>query len=164
MNRREFIKDVTIGTALLPLIGNLNANSFFERNVIDEKFIKLITDAIPDKPPAKPLKKHKILVYSYAARFYHKSIPYGNKCFEIMGEKTGAFDTVVSNNHSNFTADKLKEFDCIIINNCTGELLKPELPKKPWKPKPNAKISEEKFKQYMEKYENAKLSQYNPVG
>ncbi len=145
MNRRDFIKNVTVGTALFPFVGNLNAINYLKRNVIDDEFIKLITDVMPDKPPAKPLKKHKVLVYSFAIKFYHKSIPYGNKCFEIMGEKTGAFEVVVSNDQENFSAEKLKEFDCIILNNCTGSLLKPEFPNKPklWKPKREGRNSKE---------------------
>jgi len=40
---------------------------------------------------------------------------------EIMGEKTGAFDvTVVTDDYSVFTADTLKQFDIVCLNNTTG--------------------------------------------
>jgi len=128
--------------------------------VLKEQEIKKITDAMPDKAPATPAKKRKILVYSKCSGFYHGSIPYANKAFEIMGAKTGAFEVVVSDDLSNFEADKLKEFDAIILNNTTGELFKGRGPRKPRKPnarriKDPDKLAqaEAKYKKDLVKYE-----------
>ena len=86
---------------------------------VSEDVIKKITDAMPAKAAAKPAKPRKVLVFWLCDGFFHGSIPVGNKAFEIMGKKTGAFDAVVSDDMAMFTADKLKEFDAIIFNNTT---------------------------------------------
>ncbi|MCD6303421.1 MAG: ThuA domain-containing protein [Planctomycetes bacterium] len=86
--------------------------------------LKKIAAAVPAKAPAKPLKPRRVLVYSKCTGFWHRSIPYCNKAIELMGEKTGAFEAVVSDDLSNFTPAKLKTFDCVIFNNSTGDLLK----------------------------------------
>ncbi len=155
INRRDFIKDVMIGTALLPFIGNLSAAkktntlTLGQDITTNQKSIKLITDAMPDKPSVKPLKKHKVLIYSFTLGFYHPSIPVGNKCFEIMGQKTGAFEAVVSNDPLNFTAENLKQFDCIILNNITGEFLSVDEELKPENnPNLSKKENEHNLKQY----------------
>ena len=131
--------------------------------VVDEATIKKITEAMPDKLPAKPAKPRKILVYSKCLGFYHGAIPTGNKCFEIMGKKTGAFEAVVSDDLSYFEPDKLKEFDAIIFNNTTGDMFKKAMPRKPRTPNAKKikdpdklKAAQEKFEKDMAKY-NAEL-------
>ncbi len=86
---------------------------------VSEDMIKKITDAMPAKAAAKPAKPRKVLVFWLCNGFFHGSIPVGNKAFEIMGAKTGAFEAVVSDDMAMFAADKLKEFDAIIFNNTT---------------------------------------------
>ena len=127
---------------------------------VSEADVKKMTDAMPDKAPAAPAKPRKVLVYSFCIGFYHGSIPHGNKCFEIMGAKTGAFEAVVSDDLSNFEADKLKEFDAIIFNNSTGNLFAPKAPRKPRKPNPKRikdparlKAAQERYAKQMARYE-----------
>jgi len=130
------------------------------RAAVKEAEVKKMTDAMPAKAPATPAKPRKVLVYSHCNGFRHGSIDCGNKCFEIMGEKTGAFQAVVSNDLSNFEADKLKEFDGVLFNNSTGDLFAPKAPRKPGKPNPKrikdaAKLAaaEEKYKKDLVRYE-----------
>ena len=92
---------------------------------ISPDVVKKITDALPDKPPAEPAKPRKVLVYSACNGFYHGSIPTGDKCIELMGKKTGAFEATVSNDVRNFLPEKLKEFDAVVLNNTTGDLFMP---------------------------------------
>ena len=150
---------VMVVLAVLAVVA-VTADAGNRGKVLNEQEIKKITDAMPDKAPATPLKKRKILVYSKCGGFYHGSIPYGNKAFEIMGAKTGAFEAVVSDDLSNFEADKLKAFDAIILNNTTGELLKGGAPRKPRKPDPKrikdpARLekAEAKYKEDLARYE-----------
>ena len=105
--------------------------------VLKAEELKRITDAMPAKAPARPLKPRRVLVYSKCGGVYHGSIPYGNKAFEIMGAKTGAFEAVVSDDLAHFEPDKLKTFDAVILNNNTGEIFKSAGPRKPRQP--NAK-------------------------
>src|SRR6478736_4057296 len=58
--------------------------------------IERITAALPEKAPATPKQPRKLLVYTKATGFVHSSIPVGAKTFELMGQKTGAFTTVIS--------------------------------------------------------------------
>ena len=127
---------------------------------LSEDQIKKITEAMPTEAPAKPAKPRKVLVYSKCGGFWHgDGIVAGNKAFEIMGAKTGAFEAVVSDDLSNFEADKLKEFDGIILNNTTGELLKAGAPGKPRKPDPKRIKDPARLKQAEEKYK-ADLARY----
>jgi len=86
---------------------------------VKEADIKKLTDAAPKKATAKPLKPRKVLVFYLCQGYYHGSIPVGVKCIEIMGQKTGAYETVISQDMSIFAADKLKDFDAIVFMNTT---------------------------------------------
>ncbi len=84
--------------------------------------IKKITEAAPDKPTAAPKAKRRLLVFNLCRGFRHSSIPYAAKAVEVLGQKTGAYETVVTDDLSIFQADKLKAFDAICFNNTTGRL------------------------------------------
>jgi len=148
---RKVLTGLLVALAVLVLVTAVDAGNRGKVLKVDE--VKKITDAMPAKAPAKPLKPRKILVYSKCLGFYHGSIPYGNTAVEIMGKKTGAFEVVVSDDLANFEADKLKEFDAIVLNNTTGELLKASGPRKPRKPNAKRIKDPEKLKQANEKYE-----------
>jgi len=89
---------------------------------VSDADVQKITAAVPDKAPAKPAKPRKLLVFNLTKGFHHGSIPYGAKALEIMGRKTGAFETTVSTDPAVFKPDSLKAFDAICLNNCTGDL------------------------------------------
>lgn len=96
---------------------------------------KNIEDAIPKKAPAVPKRPRKLLVFDLdiwdgVVRKGHASIPYGNLALEMMGRKTGAYETVVSNDIAMFRSKNLRQFDAICFNNTTGVLFQdPELKK-----------------------------------
>jgi type 1 glutamine amidotransferase len=116
--------------------------------------LKKIEEAMPAKAPAKPAKARKVLVYSKCGGFWHgDGIVAGNKAFEIMGTKTGAFEAVVSDDLANFEPDKLKAFDAVILNNTTGELFKAAAPRKPRPPDANRIKDPAKLEQAKAKYE-----------
>jgi type 1 glutamine amidotransferase len=84
--------------------------------------IKKIEAALPAQAPAKPARPRKVLVFTLATGFVHESIPTGARAIEMMGKKTGAYDTVISRDPAMFEPDKLKEFDAIVMVSTTGEL------------------------------------------
>ncbi|HUU95613.1 MAG TPA: family 16 glycoside hydrolase [Phycisphaerae bacterium] len=84
--------------------------------------IEKIKAAAPEKATAKPEKPRKLLIFNLCKGFRHGAIPLGAKALEILGEKTGAYEAVVSEDVSMFQPDKLRQFDAICFNNCTGEL------------------------------------------
>ena len=91
---------------------------------LSEKDLEKIKSAMPDKATAKPAKPRKVLVYWKCEGFFHEGgIRWGNKAFELMGEKTGAYSVVVSDDVNMFEPEKLKEFDAVIFNNTTGQTL-----------------------------------------
>jgi len=82
--------------------------------------------AIPDKAPAAPKQRRKILIYSRTAGFRHGSIPVGIKAITTMGEKTGAYLAISTEDESNFEPEKLKNFDAVFMLNTTGDCLQPK--------------------------------------
>ncbi len=81
---------------------------------------KIITDAVPDKATAKPIKTRKILVFYRCDGFVHKSITSANFAVQEMGRKTGAFSVDLADEYKVFDAENLKQYDCILLNNTTG--------------------------------------------
>jgi type 1 glutamine amidotransferase len=79
--------------------------------------------ALPDKAPAKPKKPRKILVLSKCAGFVHSCIPLAAKTVEAMGEKTGAWKTTITYDPAAITAENLKQYDVLFLNNTTGNFL-----------------------------------------
>ena len=85
--------------------------------------IEKIKAALPEKPFAAPKQARKILVYSRTAGFRHGSIAIGANSMALLGEKTGAFTIVHSEDPTMFDADNLKQFDAILMLNTTGDCL-----------------------------------------
>ena len=79
--------------------------------------------ALPDRAPAKPKRPRKILVLSKAAGFVHSCIPLVAKTMEEMGTKTGAWTATVTYDPAAITADNLKQYDLLFLNNTTGAFL-----------------------------------------
>lgn len=89
---------------------------------------------IPAKAPARPKKPRKLLITNLCvrdgkvARQTHQSVPVGNYAFEQMGKKTGAWETVVSDDISMLRRENLEQFDAICFYNTFGVLTEdPEL-------------------------------------
>ena len=126
MIKRRFLN---VGTVALVLTAILAANVWAKPRKLrppEEADVKKVTAAIPAKPTAKPAKPRKVLVFWRCNGFFHGCIPLGNKMFEIMGKKTGAFEATVSQDMSVFTAENLKQYDAIVLNNTTRLAFTPD--------------------------------------
>ena len=97
--------------------------------------MKKVDEAVPAKA-ATPKQPRKVLVYGLAQGFVHSSIPLGQYAVAKMGEKSGAYASVVSNDPSMFDAEKLKDFDVVVLVSTTGRYL---LPRGPEVKKPDTK-------------------------
>jgi type 1 glutamine amidotransferase len=75
---------------------------------------------MPRRATVRVSAPRKLLVFWRCEDNFHKSIPVGNKALELMGQKTGAFDVVITDDYSVFTTEKLKQFDAVCLNNTTG--------------------------------------------
>jgi hypothetical protein len=88
--------------------------------------VQKIEKAMPRRATIRTRRPRKLLVFWRCEGYFHTSIPVGNKALEIMGKKTGAFDVVITDDYSVFTAQKLKQFDAVCLNNTTGLKFNPE--------------------------------------
>jgi len=84
--------------------------------------IEKMKAAVPGKATVKPVQPRRLLVFTLCKGFRHSSIECGAKALEIMGQKTGAYETVVSEDVSMFAPEKLRQFDAVCFLNTTGEL------------------------------------------
>ena len=82
-----------------------------------------IEAAIPNKAPAAPKKPRKLLVMESLEGMSHNTIPHTNVMIKRMGEKTGAWTTVFSNDLSNLKYPKVKDYDAVFLNSIVGEFL-----------------------------------------
>ncbi|MHC4178031.1 MAG: ThuA domain-containing protein [Planctomycetota bacterium] len=74
-----------------------------------------IEAAAPDKAPAKPAKPRNVLVWGRV--WTHQPNPFAEKALEILGKKTGVFRAVVSDDPRLLLADRLGQFDALVMNN-----------------------------------------------
>ena len=77
--------------------------------------IAKMRQAAPAEAPAKPAKPRRLLVWGHVAA--HLPVPFASKALEILGEKSGAFRAVVSDDPDVLLPDKLSQFDGLVMNN-----------------------------------------------
>ncbi len=85
--------------------------------VPSEEEVQKITAALPQKATVRPAQPRKLLIFCRTEGFRHSSIPYGAKALELMGQKTGAYTSVISDDMAMFAPDKLGQFDAVVFNN-----------------------------------------------
>ena len=74
----------------------------------------------PELPLAEPKKKRLALVFNLITGYNHWCTPHMSEVARIMGEKSGAYDVVVSDDIAHFEKENIRKFDAIIlINNCS---------------------------------------------
>jgi type 1 glutamine amidotransferase len=111
---------VVAGLCVSLLTSTLWAPSPKELRKLSAEEVAKIEKAMPSKPTVEPAKPRKLLVFWRCEGFYHGSIPVVNEALKIMGRKTGAFEVVVcTDDYSIFTAEKLRQFDAVCLNNTT---------------------------------------------
>jgi type 1 glutamine amidotransferase len=103
------------------LVGDRASAAERQLKAVSDADLQKIKDALPEKAAAKPAKPRKVLIYWKCEGFFHEGgIRMGNKAFELMGEKTGAYSVVASDDINMFEPEKLQQFDAVIFNNTTG--------------------------------------------
>lgn len=76
-----------------------------------------ILAALPGQAPAKPAQQRRLLVFYRTDGFPHSSIPYFNKLFVELGRKTGAYTATLTQSYHDLSADSLKGYDAVFLNN-----------------------------------------------
>jgi uncharacterized protein len=92
---------------------------------INPATLKKIEAALADKAAVQPKSPHKVLIFSKTNGFRHGSIPVGIAALTLLGEKTGAYTVVASEDDAFFEPAKLKEFGAVIMLNTTMEIFRP---------------------------------------
>lgn len=88
-----------------------------------------IKAAVPKKARVAPKKHRRVLIWNtpFMEKSPHKgySIPQAEYAMKLLGERTGAFEPVVSNNVVIYLPENLKQFDAIVMNNSNGPWIRP---------------------------------------
>lgn len=98
---------------------------------IPEHQAKQIRDAAPEKPRVAPKKARRVLIFDTPAHLMDKDphkgycIPYGTCAFKAIGEKSKAYEPVLSDDLAQFLPENLKTFDAIVLNNTSGPWITP---------------------------------------
>jgi type 1 glutamine amidotransferase len=88
-------------------------------------FLADLEAALPAVAGVRPKSQRRILVVSATQGFRHNSIPLGNLAVTRMGETTGAYTTVVSDDPANFEPEILRQFDAVVLLNPTQDFFAP---------------------------------------
>jgi type 1 glutamine amidotransferase len=113
--RREFL-----GAATAAIIA---ARATGQGRVSDAEERQKIEAAIPARAYATPRKSRKLLIFDFNVNYGgHRSAKTANVAFTLMGQRTGAFETVVSNDPAVFAPAGLGQFDAVFFNNNVGNL------------------------------------------
>jgi len=93
-----------------------------------DKMVESVTQVLPDKGPATPKQPRKILIYTRVGKggFVHSSIEIGARTLVMLGDKTGAYSAVSTNNVEMFAPDKLNQFDGVFLVSNTADFLRPD--------------------------------------
>ncbi len=80
-----------------------------------------LEEVLPERATVKPRQPRKLLIFWRCEGFFHgDAIAWSNKAFEMIGEKTGAYTTVVSADMAVFEPEKLSQFDAVFFNNTSA--------------------------------------------
>jgi hypothetical protein len=119
ITRRDFLGGA-VGMLAAPWLRPAGARA---QVVPDPAERQRIEAAIPAKAVSEPRKARKLLIFDLNVGYGgHRSITTCNLAFTLMGEKTGAFQTVISREPSVFKGENLRQFDAVFLNNTVGNL------------------------------------------
>jgi type 1 glutamine amidotransferase len=79
--------------------------------------------ALPETAPATPKQPRKVLVLARAAGFVHSSIPLAARTIEALGQKTGAWATVITYTAADINEPNLQQYDAVFLASTTGTFL-----------------------------------------
>ena len=109
------------GMALVLLLG-LQAVARPVSAELNPEHVKQVKSALPPQATMKPAQPRRLLVFNLCRGYAHGAIPLGAETIEMLGEATGAFTTVVSDDIAVFEPETLQQFDAVVMNNTTGAL------------------------------------------
>ena len=84
---------------------------------VNEKWIKKIEDLAPENPQVQAQKTRKILVFDRFTGFNHWATKHTSEVIRVLGDKSGAYETVISQDWNDFEPKNLKKYDAVVLNN-----------------------------------------------
>lgn len=88
-----------------------------------------IEAAVPKTARVVPQKLRKVLIWNtpFMDKSPHKgyTIPHSELAFRLMGQRTKAYEPIVSDDVAMFLPDNLRKFDAIVLNNSDGPWIRP---------------------------------------
>jgi type 1 glutamine amidotransferase/sugar phosphate isomerase/epimerase len=116
ITRREFLGHTAVTASVLATPSLFAAEA-------EASELEKVKAAIPAKAFATPKKPRKLLIFDLNVNYGgHPSAQTANLAFELMGKKTGAFETTVSRDPAVFKPESLRQFDAVFFNNNVGNL------------------------------------------
>ena len=82
-----------------------------------EEWIGRIKALAPKKATVAPGGPRRVLVFSLATGYKHNVAPHVVEILKLLGDQTGAFAGVVSDDVEMFSCENLKRFDAVVLNN-----------------------------------------------
>ena len=82
-----------------------------------EEWVEKIREAAPDGAPVKSDEERKVLIFSLNTGFVHWCIPHTKAVVRILGDKTGAYTSVESEDIKEFLPENISKYDAIVLNN-----------------------------------------------
>ncbi|MGB0369998.1 MAG: ThuA domain-containing protein [Opitutales bacterium] len=87
---------------------------------LNDEWLELIESRAPEKADAEAAQPRKVLVFTKITGFVHWATPHTAEVVRILGEKTGAYEALISDDISLFEKEKIDQFDAIVlVNNCS---------------------------------------------
>ncbi|MEN8115510.1 MAG: ThuA domain-containing protein [Bacteroidota bacterium] len=102
---------------LLLVVATLAVKAQHKEFECTDEWVQKIEKLAPVKPEVKPEKKRKILILAKHTGFFHWIIPHNNEVMKVLGEKTGAFEAVITYNIFDLEPENLKKYDAVVLNN-----------------------------------------------
>ncbi len=94
-----------------------NVNAQIKEFECNDKWISKIEKIAPAKAKVQAKKARKILVFDKFTGFNHWVTPHTSQVIRVLGEKSGAYETVITKDLSCFETKNLKKYDAVVLNN-----------------------------------------------
>jgi type 1 glutamine amidotransferase len=114
IRRREFLARTATASVLLKM-------PWLQAAEVPPAERERIEAALPARAFVPPRRPRKLLIFDLNVGYGgHGSIRTANLAFTLMGQKTGAFETVISRDPEVFKPESLRQFDAVFFNNTVG--------------------------------------------
>lgn len=84
---------------------------------LDQAWKDKVAEKAPKTPVVQPKEPRRVLIFSLATGFKHWCIPHTEAVIKILGDQSGAYESVASTDVEIFRPERLNEFDAIVLNN-----------------------------------------------